>query len=154
MRSTILACLLALTTLGVAPATPARDRAHDYLVRRVADALVLSGDAERRMSEVLRRADERRLELAGRRDALDAKLRAALAASPVDTPALGVLVADAQGVQRELAALPAHTFDEARKILTVEQQAKLLLFRRELQGEVRQAIRKRGTPESAAHHAK
>ena len=73
---------------------------------------------------------------------------------PVDGPALGQLVTDAHFVQRELASLPEHTFSEAQKILTVEQQAKLLLFRRDLQGEVRQAIRRRGTtPAAAPHHS-
>ena len=56
------------------------------------------------------------------------------------------LVADAHTVQRDLAALPEHTFAEAQKVLSVEQQARFLLFRRDLQGEVRQAIRKRATP--------
>jgi hypothetical protein len=86
-------------------------------------------------------------------DALDAKLRSALDAKPLDSVALSQLVADTHDVQSQLASLPETTFDEAQKILTVEQQAKLLLFRRDLQGEVRQAIRRRATsgPAHAAH---
>jgi hypothetical protein len=97
------------------------------------------------MRDVLRHADDRRMELTAKRDALEARLRAALGAKPIDEPGLAKLVADAHTVQRDLAELPDHTFSEAQRILTVEQQAKLLLFRRDLQGEVRQALRHRST---------
>jgi hypothetical protein len=142
----LLACLVATAALGAATdTTPGRDKARTYLMLRVVDALDLSDEKALEMRDILRRADDRRLELTDKRDTLDSKLRAALAAKPVDGPALGQLVTDAHTVQRELASLPEHTFTEAQKILTVEQQAKLLLFRRDLQGEVRQAIRRRGT---------
>ena len=149
MRRTLLllACMLVWTAIGAAADTPpGRDRARTYLVLRVVDALDLSDEKALQMRDILRRADDRRLDLTTKRDALDAKLRTALAQAPVDASALGQLVADAHAVQREMAALPEHTFGEAQKILTVEQQAKLLLFRRDLQGEVRQALRHRATP--------
>jgi hypothetical protein len=150
--SALLACLLATTAIGAATdATPGRDRARTYLMLRVVDALDLSDQKALEMREILRRADDRRLDLTQKRDTLDSKLRAALATKPVDGPALGQLVTDAHMVQRELASLPEHTFTEAQKILTVEQQAKLLLFRRDLQGEVRQAIRRRGTTTATTH---
>jgi hypothetical protein len=139
----ILVCLLAL---GATSVPPSRDRARTYLMLRVVDALNLSDDKALAMRDVLRRADERRIELTTRRDALDGKLRTALAQNPVDVAALSQLVNDAHTVQRELADLPEHTFGEAQKFLTVEQQAKFLLFRRDLQGEVRQALRHRATP--------
>jgi Spy/CpxP family protein refolding chaperone len=151
--STLLVCLLATTAVAAATEpTPSRDRARTYLMLRVVDALDLSDEKALEMRDILRRADDRRLDLTQKRDTLDAKLRAALAAKPVDGSALGQLVADAHAVQRDLATLPEHTFAEAQKILTVEQQAKLLLFRRDLQGEVRQAIRRRGTT-PATHRA-
>ena len=151
MRTAAIVCLLAVTCLAAAPDPAARDRAHGYLMRRVTDTLGLSDDAARRMRDVLERADARRQELTSRRDSLEASLRTAVATSPVDARALGRLVADAHGVQVELAALPAKTFDEARAILTVEQQARLLLLRRDLQGEVRQAIRRRSAASTPAH---
>ena len=157
--SALLACLLVTTAVAAATdATPGRDRARTYLMLRVVDALDLSDEKALQMREILRRADDRRLELTQKRDTLDSKLRAALAAKPaLDAASLGQLVADAHTVQRELATLPEHTFMESQKILSVEQQAKLLLFRRDLQGEVRQAMRRRGTtpPPAAAtpHHA-
>jgi len=152
MRPIALVVLLA-ATLGATSAPPARDRAHTYLMLRVVDALDLTDDKALQMRDILRRADARRLTLSSQRDALDAKLRTALNASPVDSTALSLLVADTHNVQSQLASLPETTFDEAQKILTVEQQAKLLLFRRDLQGEVRQAIRRRATagPAHAAH---
>ena len=142
----VLACTLAATLVvsaAGADVSPERDRARTYLMLRVVDALNLTDEKALEMRGILRRADERRIELTQKRDTLEAKLRTALAQSPVDEPGLSRLVNDAHAVQRELAALPEHTFAEAQKILSVEQQAKLLLFRRDLQGEVRQAIRRR-----------
>jgi hypothetical protein len=153
--SALIVFLLAATTVAAAtePATPGHDRARTYLMLRVVDALDLSDEKALQMRDILKRADDRRLELTQKRDALDSKLRAALAKNPVDASALGQLVTDAHAVQRELASLPEHTFSEAQKFLSVEQQAKLLLFRRDLQGEVRQAIRRRSTTTApAAHH--
>ena len=152
MRPIALVVLLA-ATLGATSAPPARDRAHTYLMLRVVDALDLTDDKALQMRDILRRADTRRLTLTSQRDTLDAKLRTALNATPVDSASLSQLVADTHSVQSQLASLPETTFDEAQKILTVEQQAKLLLFRRDLQGEVRQAIRRRATsgPAHAAH---
>lgn len=150
-----LACLVAGATRAAAAGTevsPDRDRARTFLVLRVVDALGLSDVKALEMRDILRRADERRVALSQRRDALDAELRAVLAKPPRDEDALARLVADAHGVQRELAALPEHTFGEAQKILSVEQQAKLLLFRRDLQGEVRQALRRRAAPPHPKPH--
>lgn len=143
----LLVCVLAISTVAASTdAPPGRDRARTYLMLRVVDALDLSDEKALQMREILRRADDRRLDLTQQRDGLESKLRGALAQKPVDTSALGSLVSESHAVQRELAALPERTFGEAQRILTVEQQAKLLLFRRDLQGEIRQAIRKRATP--------
>lgn len=142
----LLALFVLVAAVAVADVPPGRDRARTYLMLRVVDALNLSDEKALAMREVLRHADDRRLELTTKRDALEARLRAALGTSPIDEPSLAKLVADAHTVQRDLAELPEHTFSEAQRILTVEQQAKLLLFRRDLQGEVRQALRRRSTP--------
>jgi Heavy-metal resistance len=151
-RPLLLFGLLALVSaVAVADVPPGRDRARTYLMLRVVDALSLSDEKALAMREVLRHADDRRLELTTKRDALETRLRAALGTSPIDEPSLAKLVADAHTVQRDLAELPEHTFSEAQRILTVEQQAKLLLFRRDLQGEVRQALRRRSTPPTTTH---
>jgi DNA anti-recombination protein RmuC len=145
------ACLAAgLGAARAADAPQARDKARTYLILRVVDALNLSDEKALEMRGILRRAEERRLELEQKRDALEASLRETLRQPTHDDAALTRQVTDAHAVQRELAELPEHTFGEAQKILTVEQQAKLLLFRRELQAEVRQALqRRRGTPPAA-----
>jgi Spy/CpxP family protein refolding chaperone len=149
----VLAVTLACVSLGAAADStpPGRDRARTYLMLRVVDALNLSDEKALEMREILRRADDRRLELTRQRDGLDARLRAAVAQNPIDDAAVTHLVAEARAVQRELADLPEHTFSQAQRILTTEQQAKFLLFRRDLQGEVRQALRKRAaTPATTA----
>ena len=154
-RTLLLGCMLGLLALGAtADVPPGRDRARTFLMLRVVDALNLSDEKALQMRDVLRRADDRRIELTAKRDALETKLRAALAQPSVDEQALARLVADAHAVQRELAELPEHTFTEAEKILTVVQQAKLLLFRRDLQGEVRQALRRRTTSTTTSHEHK
>ena len=139
--------LVLLLSIGATKdVSPGRDRARTFLMLRVVDALNLSDEKALAMRDVLRRADDRRLELTHKRDGLEAKLRASLASGSIDDAALARLVADAHTVQRDLAELPDHTFTEAQKFLTVEQQAKLLLFWRDLQGEVRQALRHRAAP--------
>ncbi|MGH7893041.1 MAG: Spy/CpxP family protein refolding chaperone [Candidatus Binatia bacterium] len=148
-------CLLA-AGVGIPPAradvSPERDRARTFLMLRVVDALDLSDEKALQMREILRRADDRRLELSTKRDTLEAQLRAAVAHLPRDESALTKLVDDTHAVQHELATLPEHTFAEAQKILTVEQQAKLLLFHRDLQGQVRQALRRRQAPPRPKSH--
>src|SRR6185369_16225609 len=98
--SVALICCLALSTLAASADTPpGRDRARTYLMLRVVDALDLTDEKALQMRDILRRADDRRLELTTKRDTLDSKLRAALAAKPaVDAPALGQLVTDAHTV--------------------------------------------------------
>jgi DNA anti-recombination protein RmuC len=144
------ACLAGVGVARAADAPQARDKARTYLILRVVDALNLSDEKALEMRGILRRAEERRLELEQKRDALEASLRETLRQPTHDDATLTRLVTDAHAVQRELAELPEHTFGEAQKVLTVEQQAKLLLFRRELQAEVRQALQRRRTTPPAA----
>ena len=98
--------------------------------------------------------DERRSELLAQRETLQGKLRLAVEHTPRDEPAVAALVEDGVRLDRELATLPEHSFSEAQKILTVEQQGKLLLLRRDLQGQVHQAMRRRlgGKPPSHDAH--
>src|SRR5262249_23574904 len=63
------------------------------------------------------------------------------------------LVEQTNAVDRDLAAVAEDSFGEAQKILTVEQQAKLLLVRRELQGQVREAMRRRLGQRGSHGHA-
>jgi hypothetical protein len=141
-----LVCLAGMRVAVAADAPRARDRARTYLMLRVVEALNLSDEKALEMRGILRRADARRVELEQKRDALETALRDTLKQPAHDDATLTRMVSDARAVQRGLAELPEHTFAEAQKILTVDQQAKLLLFRRDLQGEVRQALRHRAAP--------
>jgi Spy/CpxP family protein refolding chaperone len=130
-------------TVHAAPPEPAQDRARTYLMMRLVDGLNLPDDKALALRAIFRKADERRVELTARRQALDKKLRAVLARPDKDSAELAHLVAETNDVDRELASVAEDSFAEAQKSLTVEQQAKLLLLRRELQGQVREAMRRR-----------
>ena len=118
-------------------------RARMFLVLRIADALKLSEPDALKVSTVIRQADDRRQALITQRQALEEKLRAALARKPVDTTELTPLIASGYDLDQKLAMIPEDSFRDLQNALTVEQQARLLLFRRELQGEIRSAIRGR-----------
>jgi len=139
----LLALTLASSPVRSAAPEPARDRARTYLMLRLVDALDLPDDKALALRTIFRKADERRIALLSSRQALDKQLRAALARPDKDSAELTRLVGEINGVDRQLADVAEDSFDEAQKLLTVEQQAKLLLLRRELQGQVRDAMRRR-----------
>ena len=120
-----------------------RDRARTFLVVRIADALKLNDQDALKVSAVIRQSDEHRQQLMQEREALEDRLRTALAKTPPDPADLTQLIGQGNQLDQKLALVPEDTFRELQKILTVEQQAKLLLFRRELQGEVRRAMQRR-----------
>jgi hypothetical protein len=139
----LLALALVSSPVRAASPEPARDRARTYLMLRLVDALDLPDDKALALRTIFRKADERRVALLSSRQALDKQLRAALARPDKDSAELTRLVGEINGVDRQLADVAEDSFDEAQKLLTVEQQAKLLLLRRELQGQVRDAMRRR-----------
>jgi Spy/CpxP family protein refolding chaperone len=146
-------------TVHAAPPQPAQDRARTYLMMRLVDGLNLPDDKALALRAIFRKADERRLELTAKRQALDKKLRAVLGRPDKDSAELAHLVTETNDVDRELASVAEDSFAEAQKSLTVEQQAKLLLLRRELQGQVREAMRRRlgqrgghGRPQPKTNH--
>ncbi len=139
----VLALALVSSPAYTAAPEPARDRARTYLMMRLVDALDLPDDKALALRTIFRKADEHRVALLGSRQALDKQLRAALARPEKDQAELGRLIGEINGVDRSLAAVAEDSFAEAQKVLTVEQQAKLLLLRRELQGQVRDAMRRR-----------
>ncbi len=148
MRPAVILLGLALLPLHAVaqpgPEGPGRDRARMFLVLRIADALKLDEREALKVSGVIRQSDEHRAELLQTRQALEQKLRQALAKQPPDKAELTELINQGNDIDQKLALVPEESFHEMQKILTVEQQAKLLLFRRELQGEIRRAIQGRG----------
>ena len=139
------ACVGALLVSGVviAEPEPVRDRARTYLVLRLVDALDLPEEKALALRDVFRHWDQERERLLRDRAATHEKLHAALDKKPPDPVALKALVVAAVAFDRELATLPERSFAAAEKLLTVEQQAKLLLLRRDLQGQVHTAVRHR-----------
>lgn len=133
-----------LVTHAQPPEGPRRNRARTFLVLRIADALKLNEQEALKVSEVIRQSDDHRLQLLQQRQAIEAKLREGLAKQPPDEGELSKLINDTNDIDQRLALVPEESFHALQKILTVEQQAKLMLFRRELQGEVRRAIQGRG----------
>ena len=110
---------------------------------RLVDALDLPDDKALALRAIFRKADERRIELVAKRQSIDKELRAALSRSDKDQAQLAKLVEEASTVDRDLASVAEDSFRDAQRDLTVEQQAKLVLLRRELQGQVREAVRRR-----------
>ena len=135
--------LLAAARVQAASAAPAQDRARTYLMMRLVDALDLPDDKALALRAIFRKADERRVALVAKRQSIDKQLRAALSRPDKDQAELEKLVTEATTVDRDLASVAEDSFREAQQGLTVEQQAKLLLLRRELQGQVREAVRRR-----------
>ena len=145
---------LALLVPGLAAAqpsssTPSRDRARTFLVLRLADELGLSDEKALQVSGIMRRGQDKRRELATQRDEVEKQLRAALDKSPPDEAALTKLIAQANDIDQQSAEILESTFKEIQKSLTVEQQAKLVLFRPELRKQVRGALRNRMHPGEA-----
>jgi Spy/CpxP family protein refolding chaperone len=124
-------------------APPRRERARTFLVLRIVDALNLNDQDALKVSTIVRQSDERRQQLVKQRQGLEDQLRAALAKKPADPNELGTLIGEGNDIDQKIALIPEDTFHEMQKVLTVEQQAKLMLFRRELQGEIRRAIQGR-----------
>jgi hypothetical protein len=142
-----LTLLLALSTLAHrAAAQPfaeeQREHARSLLVMRIADALKLNDQEALKVGAVIRRSDEHRQQLLKQREDLETRLRAALDKTPPDPADLSQLIAAGNGIDQQLALIPEDTFRELQKSLDVEQQARLLLFRRQLQGEVRRAMQR------------
>src|SRR5262249_4572348 len=138
---------LGLLLLGAAveaksPA-PAQDRARTYFMMRLVDALDLPDDKALALRAIFRKADERRVELVAKRQSIDKQLRAALSRPDKNQAELEQLVTQATAVDRDLASVAEDSFRDAQQGLSVEQQAKLVLLRRELQGQVRAAVRRR-----------
>ncbi|OFV89248.1 MAG: hypothetical protein A3J75_08665 [Acidobacteria bacterium RBG_16_68_9] len=146
-RRIILLLMLALGAPSLASGQPPRfeqrDRARTFLVLRLTEELNLSDEKALQVSRLVRESDEQRRKLRAQRQEVEEKLRTALAAPSPDSGELQKLIAQANDIDEQLAMLPERTIREVQKSLTVEQQARLVLFRPELQSQVRRAIRKR-----------
>jgi len=144
-RIMIMAALAALLPAFVwaQPPEPHRGRARTFLVLRLAEVLNLPDEKALKVSSILRGVEKQRRDLRRRRNDVEEKLRAALEKAPPEAGKLKDLVAEANRIDREHALLPEKSFLEVQKILTPQQQAKLILFRPDLEKEIRGAVRRR-----------
>ena len=119
------------------------DRARTFLLVRLAEALDLTDEKALQVSRILRSAQEQRQQLRRERADIDGKLREALKKPSENQEELKKLISRAHEIDEQLAMAPERSTRELQKILSVEQQAKLVLLRPEMQHQVRQAIRRR-----------
>jgi len=119
------------------------ERKHDgpgprlYLVLRMADELNLSDEKALAVSRILKEGDDKREMLRKKRAELEDKIRDALAQSKPDAAALGKLVDQATEMHKEQGRIADESFTALKKVLTVEEQAKLVLLRSRLHHDFR-----------------
>jgi uncharacterized membrane protein len=133
------AMLVPLVAIAQAPHREAdRDfgsRGRLLLVLRMADELGLSDEKALAVSGALKEAETRRNEIHAKRRQLEKQIREALAQNKPDDAALGKLIDQAVDLDRQRAKAMEDSFTSLKKILTVQEQAKLVLMRMEMHHE-------------------
>jgi DNA anti-recombination protein RmuC len=149
MKWLILFVLCALTVArGATAETPEpdgrRDRMRTFLVLRISEALDLPDDKALQISKVLRAAETKRSELVTERRDVERQLRSALEQSgTADSAQLPALIAQANELDGQIAMIPETSFREVQEVLTVDQQARLVLLRPELQAQIKRSVQRR-----------
>ena len=138
----LLAIALALPLCAIADtAKPDIRKAHGpdgprlFLVLRMADDLELSDEKALAVSRVLKEADEKRDQLRKKRFELEDQIREALKKSKPDEAALAKLIDQSNELHKQQERVAEDSFTALKKVLTVEQQAKLVLLRSRLRHE-------------------
>jgi hypothetical protein len=106
-----------------------------FLVLRMVDALGLSDEKALAVSRILKQGDEKREELRSKRKELEKQIRDALAKPKPDSAVLTTLVDQAVELHRQQEQIADDSFTALKKVLTVEEQAKLVLLRSRLRRE-------------------
>jgi Spy/CpxP family protein refolding chaperone len=106
-----------------------------FLVLRMVDALGLSDEKALAVSRILKQGDEKRDELRKKRMDLEKQIREALAKPKPDSAALATLVDQAVELHKQQKQIADDSFTALKKVLTVEEQAKLVLLRSRLRNE-------------------
>ena len=121
-----------------------RERMRTFLVLRIVDALNLPDDKALQVSKILRAAEDKRQALIAQRREVERTLHSALdGQGKTDPAALGKLVAQANDLDNQIALIPESSFRQVQDLLSVEQQARLVLLRPELQNQIRQNVERR-----------
>jgi hypothetical protein len=144
--------ILAAGTVAVAAAAIAqprdvdsrRDRMRTFLVLRISEALDLPEGKALEISKILREAEDRRRDLVSQRRDVERALRVALErTSESDATSLPALIAQANELDQQIAMIPETSFKAVQGILSVDQQARLVLLRPELQAQIRRNVERR-----------
>ena len=106
-----------------------------FLVLRMADALGLSDEKALAVNRILKQGEEKRAELRKKRMDLEKEIRDALAKPKPDSVALSALVDQAIDLHKQQEQIADDSFTALKKVLTVEEQAKLVLLRSRLRRE-------------------
>jgi dsDNA-specific endonuclease/ATPase MutS2 len=143
-------CWLALLPLFVLPSSAhgqtggrLRERARTFLVLRLTDALNLTDEKALQVSRIIQDSENQRRELRQQRGEVEKEVRGALQGGKVDGERAKQWLEKVNQIDEQLALLPEKAFQEVQKILTPEQQAKLILVRPEIQSQVRGALQRR-----------
>jgi hypothetical protein len=123
-----------------------------FLVLRMADALGLSDEKALSVSRILKQGDEKRDELRKKRMDLEKQIRDALATPKPDSAALSKLVDQAVELHKQQEQIADDSFTALKKVLTVEEQAKLVLLRSRLRREFGFRSPEGGEHEGRWHH--
>ena len=111
-------------------------RMRTFLVLRIADALNLSDERALAVSRVFRDAEAKREEARKKRDEIEDKIRESLKKPKPDSAALSKLVDQAVELDKQQGQAREQIFEALKKVLSVEEQAKLVLLRPELRHEM------------------
>jgi hypothetical protein len=143
----ILLVVLTATVTSVGAGSPdesRRERMRTFLVLRISEALDLPDDKALQVGKVLRAAEEKRRNLITERRDVERQLRSALEETgKADAGAVPQLIAKANEIDEQLAMIPETSFRQVQEILTVEQQARFVLLRPELQAQLRRNVQRR-----------
>jgi hypothetical protein len=120
-----------------------RSRMRTFLVLRISEALNLPEEKALQISKVLRDAEDKRRTLVSQRREVEHNLQAAVDGQKPDQAALTKLIAQANEIDGQIAMIPENSFRQAQGLLTVEQQARLVLLRPELQAQIRRNVERR-----------
>ena len=138
-----------VTVASVATAQPRdvdsrRDRMRTFLVLRISEALDLPEEKALQISKILRETEDRRRDLVGQRRDVERKLRGALEQTGrSDSASLPALITQANELDGQIAMIPESSFKDVQGILSVDQQARLVLLRPELQAQIRRNVERR-----------
>ncbi|MGH7899543.1 MAG: periplasmic heavy metal sensor [Candidatus Binatia bacterium] len=139
----LVAALASIVPMRVAADPPKGHdtKARTYLAVRIAEELGLDAEKALAVARVLRESDEKRVETRRKRREVEDKIRESLEKSKPDTAALAKLVDQATELDKRNGLAREETYQALRGVLSVEEQAKLVLLRPELWRDARAMMR-------------